>query len=396
MTLAGIVPGAVSPTQVARIPGDLYRSNLTAFLGDSITLGNGGANFFGGQAYPTIACENSGGVIRPYINAGVSGNTTTQMLARVQSDIINAQAVKPGKCIVLGGTNDVGTIALATSLANLASIYDQLRAAGIEPIGATIPPKTTQQTAIASLNIGIKSLCDKRGMICLDFHSVLVDPSNGQYLAGYSGDGTHPNDVGRRAISTLIQAKLTPLYRPIGPNLCQDNTEAANLISDGMFLGTPSGGVAGSWTGNSVSGTTTPTIVSGDTNILGNWQVLTCTVAGQYYISQTIASGTASPQGWAVGDVLEFAGIVDVNAESGTGGGPTVRVHLTGGSGGDMTPVYQQSTDVTRGVFFRRFTVQTGNTGMAIQAYANHAGTGTCTVKFAQFSLYNLTRLGLA
>jgi lysophospholipase L1-like esterase len=378
------------------VPGDLTRSNLTAFLGDSITLGNSGNGFFGGGSYPTVACENSGGIIRLYLNAGVAGNTTAQILARVGSGVINAASPKPGRCVVLSGTNDQASIATSVSLANIAATYDQLRAAGIEPIGCTIPPQAANQSKVAALNVGIKALCDARGMICLDFHSVLVDPATGQYLAGYSGDGTHPSAVGQRTMSTLVQSKLTPHYRPTGPNLCQDNTESTNLITDGLFLGAPTGGVAASWTGTNASGTTTPTIQTGDVNILGNWQVLTNTVAGSYYLSQVISSAAASPAGWAVGDILELAGLIDVTVEAGVGGGPTIRAHLTGGSAADYSAVYQQTVDVTRGVFFKRFPVGAGNTGLTIQAFANAPGTGTVTVKFAQLSLYNLTRLGIA
>lgn len=91
------------------------RAGTWICFGDSITEGNGPI-----PGYFALASVLSGQQLRLVRNAGIGGNTTAQMLARVQADVV---AYAPAYCIVLGGTND-SSVAVSVTQANLTAIYD--------------------------------------------------------------------------------------------------------------------------------------------------------------------------------------------------------------------------------------------------------------------------------
>jgi lysophospholipase L1-like esterase len=367
-----------------------------AAIGDSITIGSGGATWFGFN-YHTLACLLSGGRMRPYINAGVAGNTTAQMLARIAADVVNAKNPKPGFCIVLGGTNDVATTPTTVSLSNLAYMYDLLLGAGIEPIGATIPPRATNRDRISALNAGIRTMCHARGMHCLGFHELLTDPATGLYKAGYSIDGVHPVAVGVRVMADAVNAALLPLFPVNTPVLTDTASDAINMVVNGLFMGDDdNNGVANGWAVTGSGGTVSLSIESDDASMVGNWQRVDWN-GGARTVTQTISPGDAATlPGWAVGDVLELAGLVTTEGiEIGGASGPQVRVYFSG-VGTVESPIFGLNADVTRGVFYRRFIVPPGTTGVGVNLLTNSAALlGTGTVKFARLTMINLTRLGL-
>lgn len=390
------------PVRPPRVLSDVVPSSLTAFLGDSITKGNGdsGGNItvFGGRSYPIIATQLAMGALRPYIVAGVIGERTDQMLDRVSSQIVNLRTPKPGRCIVLGGTNDVSqAVTPTTSLGYLEQIYRTLRGARIEPIGATIPPYAGARQRVAWLNAGILDLCDRLGMICLDFHDAMVDPSTGGFRSGLDDDGTHPGPAGQRAMGAVVAAALAQLPRYVPAPLVRDNADSVNLIDGGCFLtDTNADGVGEYWVNNATTGggTVNTSLESGDINILGNWQVMEQTVAGKKQITQTIPAGTTSPRGWSVGDVLEFHCLIAATVESGELD-PAIEL-IASGAGVSYAPVYAQSADVTRGYVYQRFTVPSGTTSLLCRLTSSVSSAGTGTFKVAQATLLNLTRLGVA
>lgn len=390
------------PERPPRVIGDLVSSSLTAFLGDSITKGNGdsGGNIkvFGGRSYPIVASQLAMGAIRPYIVAGVIGERTDQMLDRVSSQIVNLRTPKPGRCIVLGGTNDVSqSITPTVSLGYLEQIYRQLRGARIEPIGATIPPYAGARQRVAWLNAGVMDLCDSMGMLCLDFHKAMVDPATGGFLSGLDDDGTHPGPAGQRAMGGVVAAAMAQLPRYAPSVLVRDNADTVNLIDGGCFLtDTNADGVGEYWVNNATTGggTVNTSLESGDANIIGNWQVMEQTVAGKKQITQTIPSGTTSPRGWSVGDVLEFSCLISATVEAGSLD-PAIEL-IASGAGESYSPVYAQTADITRGFSYIRFTVPSGTTSLLCRLSSSVASSGTGTFKVAQATLLNLTRLGIA
>lgn len=168
---------------------------------------------------------------KPYVNRGISGQTTPQMLIRFRPDVI---ALKPEIVVILAGTNDLagntGPMTLETIEGNLASMFDLARASGIRVVIASVLPvsdysknkegKAINQTTrrppekIVALNEWIKKYATQNGLIYLDYFSAMVD-EKGFLKEELSGDGLHPNDKGyavmqplaEQAISTALKKK---------------------------------------------------------------------------------------------------------------------------------------------------------------------------------------------
>lgn len=178
-------------------------------------------------------------------NAPVPGNTTADVLARLDTDVTPYAA---GVAVVLLGTNDIAAgTASATIIANLETIYDRLRAAGSTVIACTILPRNrsddsdAKRTALREVNTWIRSYCQTtRGAILADTHARLVNPSTGRALGNPSvasqwfADGIHPNPDGAHAIASELYRVLDPLL-PRYNNLTSSNADETNLISNGRF-----------------------------------------------------------------------------------------------------------------------------------------------------------------
>src|ERR1035437_2076887 len=149
----------------AKIGLPVANENRIVFMGNSITIGwiNIDPEFFAG---------------RPYIDRGISGQTTPQMFIRMRADVIN---LKPKVVVILAGTNDIagntGPSTLEMIDDNLASMADLAKASGIRVVLASVLPaadypwKQGLEPAekIVTLNAWIKNYCDKKGFTYLDY-----------------------------------------------------------------------------------------------------------------------------------------------------------------------------------------------------------------------------------
>ena len=169
------------------------------FMGDSITeeWGNLYPEFFSGKNY---------------INRGIGGQTTPQMLIRFKPDAID---LKPDVIVILAGTNDIAgntgpsTVRMITdnifSMAELAIAYDIIVVlASILPVyqyswadDVIDPP-----SMIDSVNSKIKEYVENQGLVYLDYYSSMVDDRKGLKL-DYTGDGVHPNEAGYKVMSAI-------------------------------------------------------------------------------------------------------------------------------------------------------------------------------------------------
>lgn len=175
--------------------------NRVVFMGDSITdgWGKGQAPFFPGK---------------PYINRGISGQTTPQMLIRFRPDVI---ALKPKVVVTLAGTNDLagntGPETLENIEDNLTSMSELAKANGIRVVLASVMPVCDAQTArrppqqIVALNQWIKSYTAKNGFIYLDYYSAMVD-STGMLKQELTRDCLHPNDSGYAVMQPLAEQAI--------------------------------------------------------------------------------------------------------------------------------------------------------------------------------------------
>ena len=177
------------------------------YMGDSITEE-------WSNLYPEFFSGNN------YINRGIGGQTTPQMLIRFKPDAID---LKPDVIVILAGTNDIAgntgpsTVRMITdnifSMAELAIAYDIIVVlASILPVyqyswadDVIDPP-----SMIDSVNSKIKEYVENQGLIYLDFYSSMVDDQKGLKL-DYTGDGVHPNEAGYKVMSAIADDIISRL-----------------------------------------------------------------------------------------------------------------------------------------------------------------------------------------
>ena len=175
------------------------------FYGDSITDGWRLNEYFPGK---------------DFVNRGISGQITGEMLGRMQADVI---ANKPAVMLVLAGTNDIARgVSVETIQNNLKMIADLAEKHSIKVILASILPTSDHHkdtnprfemtkgrplAVIRELNQYIASMCRKRGFTYLNYYDEMVD-STGQLKAELANDGLHPNADGYRVMAPLAQAAI--------------------------------------------------------------------------------------------------------------------------------------------------------------------------------------------
>ena len=173
------------------------------FLGDEITelWGRGNAKFFPG---------------RPYLNRGISRQTTPQMLVRFRQDVI---LLKPKVVVILAGTNDLaglsGPATQGTMAENFMSMTELARANGIRVVLASVTPVCdcfANQTAlrpqgkIIGLNGWIKDYAAQSGSVYLDYYSAMVEGRN--LKKELTTDGLLPNDAGYNVMAPLAEQAI--------------------------------------------------------------------------------------------------------------------------------------------------------------------------------------------
>ncbi len=178
--------------------------NRVVFMGDSITEGwhfDGPDGSFPGK---------------PYINRGISGQTTPQMLVRFRQDVI---ALKPKVVVILAGTNDIagntGPETLEQIEDNLASMADLAAANHIRVVLCSILPAfdywwrrgLTPVPKILAINAWMKAYAAEKGYVYVDFHSAMKDEHDG-LPATLSRDGVHPLPAGYAVMAPLVEAGI--------------------------------------------------------------------------------------------------------------------------------------------------------------------------------------------
>ena len=180
------------------------------FMGDSITEGWGQH----GVPAPPDRVEFFPG--KPYVNRGISGQTTPQMLVRFRQDVIN---LKPKVVVILAGINDIAENTGKTTLEaiedNFASMSDIARSNGIRVVlCSTLPASDFPWRAglapapkVKALNAWIKDYAAKNGLVYVDYYSPMAN-SEGGMKAELSPDGVHPNKAGYEIMAPLVEAGI--------------------------------------------------------------------------------------------------------------------------------------------------------------------------------------------
>ncbi|WP_289040072.1 SGNH/GDSL hydrolase family protein [uncultured Zobellia sp.] len=187
----------------AKLAKPAANENRVVFMGNSITIGwiNSRPEFFANK---------------PYVNRGISGQTTPQMLVRFRQDVVD---LEPRVIVLLAGTNDIagntGPSTLEMIMDNIKSMADIAEANNIKVVlSSTLPafdytwkPGMEPAQKIVELNKMIKAFAEKKGHIYLDYFSALADERNG-LPKKYAKDGVHPTVEGYKVMEPLVEEAI--------------------------------------------------------------------------------------------------------------------------------------------------------------------------------------------
>lgn len=183
-------------------------ANRVVFLGDSITDGWKLGEYFPGK---------------PYVNRGIGGQTTAQMLVRMYPDVLD---LKPSVMVVLAGTNDIarnnGMQTLKQITDNFQAITELAQLHGIKVVLCSVLPisdyTSRLQTVgrppadILKLNAWLKEYADRKGLVYADYYTSTVD-EKGFLKNGTSNDGLHPNADGYKLMVPVVEAAIQKALR---------------------------------------------------------------------------------------------------------------------------------------------------------------------------------------
>ncbi len=173
------------------------------FMGNSIT--EGWSNFD-----PDFFTDN------PYINRGISGQTTPQMLVRFRADVID---LHPAVVVILAGTNDLagntGPSTVEMIADNMMSMAELAKAHNIKVVLSSVlpvydypwKPGLKPAEKIVRLNAMMKAYANKNEMVYLDYFSAMADNRNG-LKPELGSDGVHPNKAGYDIMGPLAKKAI--------------------------------------------------------------------------------------------------------------------------------------------------------------------------------------------
>ena len=185
-----------------------HKGPAVVFIGDSIT------QLWGQEktGHPDFFSKNN------YVNKGISGNKTTDMLSRFQKDVID---LDPYCVVIEGGTNDIAAFTSENILERIKKMAETARKAHIDVVVGSVPPSNSfpklpdfrPEDRIIELNGMIKQWADSEGIPYVDYYSVLVDDQKGLKEA-YQKDTVHPNAAGYTAMEGVIAPILKTVLSP--------------------------------------------------------------------------------------------------------------------------------------------------------------------------------------
>ena len=372
------------------------RNNRFAHLGDSLsTVVSGGWDAHWAWVTPFLL---EGRLVR-VLDAGVGGNTSAQILARVP-DVVAANV---RYCTVLAGAND-GTDTKATK-ANLRKTWEALIDAGVEPIPILMMPNNADRIAqLADVNAWIQKEAAAMGLVVLDSYTPLVDPVTGNFRQGVFYDAGHPNGKGHIALARMFAEQLRPVVKTAAPLLTSHANDPNNLVNDGVFATPAANGVTGStWGAAFFSASAGSTANAGASlipttlaeRVVGNKQRITFPVGshGRYLFRKTIAM---APGVLEVGDKLRVMGKLWMAGVEANGMITSLTMGMTGTNPLRITaPVKQWQFDGV-GVFVDDITVPEGTTAINLEftAQTSLAAATQATIDLAALTIFNLTKRG--
>jgi len=205
-------------------------ANLDRYAAENAALGSASPDafrvvFMGGSitegwtdGYPPFFESGAGA----YINRGISGQVTAQMLVRFRQDVLS---LRPRAVFILAGTNDIaenqGPVALETIAGHIESMAELAWAHGIEPVICSVLPAAEYPwregpdpaTDIPALNAMLKAYADRIGFRYLDYFAAMTDGENG-LQPDLTTDGVHLSRMGYERMSTLAAGLIADMASP--------------------------------------------------------------------------------------------------------------------------------------------------------------------------------------
>lgn len=187
----------------AELKAPLKSEKRVVFMGNSITQG-------WQEKHPEFFIQN------PYIDRGISGQTTPQMLIRFRQDVV---ALQPKVVVILAGTNDIagntGPSTLEMIMDNIASMAEIASANKIKVVLCSVLPAydypwrkgMEPNVKIPKLNEMIKAYATRKGFVYLDYFSAMNDGNNGM-KAEYTTDGVHCSSKGYDLMESMVQPAI--------------------------------------------------------------------------------------------------------------------------------------------------------------------------------------------
>jgi lysophospholipase L1-like esterase len=193
----------------ASIQSTSSKHQRIVFMGDSITE-------FWKTLYPDFFMN------KQYVNRGISGQTSPQMLIRFRADVIE---LKPSVVIILAGANDIagntGSATLEMIMHNIISMTELAEKNQIKVILCSVLPANlfpwkqesdNPADKIVLLNEMIQKYANENDIVYLDYYSSMVNDQKGM-IADYSDDGVHPNKIGYQIMSPLVENAIQLLLK---------------------------------------------------------------------------------------------------------------------------------------------------------------------------------------
>ena len=168
---------------------------------------------------------------KPYVNRGIGGQTTSQMLVRFRADVLELQ---PRAVVILAGTNDVagnsGRVSVDAIEDNLATMAELAQAHGVRVVLASLLPVSDDEkdtkgaplvrstdrppATLREINAWLSAYAARNGHVYLDYHSAMADAS-GLLRSALTDDGLHPNAAGYALMAPLAEEAIAEALAPV-------------------------------------------------------------------------------------------------------------------------------------------------------------------------------------
>lgn len=311
-------PVAQATSTLAMIGSSIAAQNsVVTHEGDTAVYGTAARAVWGPRGYWHWASALLGQRLTATAQRGVGGNTTAQMLARFDADIL-ALVPRPGWVVIEASPNDAALgVPAATSIANLAAMIDKALRSRMRVVLTTVPPSSyiagnaAWRANRATVNEWVKRTAPTlyRGLVVADMAAPLADPASTTgvplaacYVAEGDGGLVHPNAIGAARMGAALARALSPVV-PAVDLLPTDSGDPLNVLANSFGTGGSASTLPTGWLVTALDGTaitgTVATVDSTD-DVAAKWAQVTLTGKDAQLYVQNLAIGT----GWAAGDRL--------------------------------------------------------------------------------------------